>query len=77
MYTAIISLSSIDTVKKFVNLATNYDFPINLHSEKYIVNGKSIMGIFSLDLSKPIELEVEGECSQQFIDELKPFIISN
>ena len=56
MYTAIISLSSIDVVKKFVNLANNYDFPINLHSEKYIVNGKSIMGIFSLDLMNPIEL---------------------
>ena len=76
MYTAIISWSSIDVVKKFVNLANNYDFPINLHSEKYIVNGKSIMGIFSLDLSKPIELEVEGDCPQQFIDELKPFLIS-
>ena len=63
MYTAIISLSSIDVVKKFVNLANNYDFPINLHSEKYIVNGKSIMGIFSLDLSR--ELVVTFHCSDE------------
>ena len=75
MYTANISLSSIDIVKNFVNIANNYDFPINLHSDKYIVNGKSIMGIFSLDLSKPIKLEVEGNCPQQFIASLEPFIV--
>ena len=39
------------------------------------MNGKSIMGIFSLDLSKPIKLEVEGNCPQQFIASLEPFIV--
>ena len=75
MYTAIISLSSIDVVKKFVNLANNYDFPINLHSEKYIVNGKSIMGIFSLDLSKPIALEAHTDDASKFFAQIKQFIV--
>lgn len=74
MYSAIISLSSIETVKKFVNIANNYDFPVLLHSDKYIINGKSIMGIFSLDLSRPVRLEVEYDCPEQFKIDVKPFI---
>ena len=76
MYTATISLSSIEIVKKFVNIANNYDFPINLHSDKYIINGKSIMGIFSLDLSKPVELKVEGDCPEEFKKSIEPFLVS-
>lgn len=74
MYTATISLSNIDTVKKFVNVANKYDFSVNLHSDKYVVNGKSIMGIFSLNLSKPVRLEIPDDCSQEFINDIKPFI---
>ena len=55
-------------VKKFVCLANQYNFPINLVSEKYKIDAKSIMGIFSLDLSKPIELQVEDK---DLSDELK------
>lgn len=74
MYTATISLSNIDTVKKFVTITNKYDFPVNLYSERYVVNGKSIMGIFSLNLSKPVKLEVTDECSQEFINDMKPFL---
>lgn len=75
MYSVCISLSTIELVKKFVNTVSKYDLTINLHSDKYIVNGKSIMGIFSLDLSKPLTLKVEEECPQSFLDDIKPFII--
>lgn len=68
MFTEKISLSSIEVVKKFVCLANQYNFPINLVSEKYKIDAKSIMGIFSLDLSKPIELQVEDK---DLSDELK------
>ena len=77
MYSATISLSSIETVKKFVNIANSYDFQILLHSDKYIINGKSIMGIFSLDLSKPVTLKVEEDCPEKFKNDIKPFIVQS
>ena len=49
MYKEDIILSDIETVKNFVTFANKFDFPINLISERHVINGKSIMGIFSLD----------------------------
>lgn len=54
-----ISLNSIDKVKKFVSIVSNFDANMDLLGCKYIIDAKSIMGIFSLDLSKPIELRIE------------------
>lgn len=65
MYTETISLSSIDAVKKFVCIANEYDFTINLLSDKYKIDAKSIMSVFSLDLSKPITVEIEEECPEK------------
>ena len=76
MYRATILLSSIENVKKFVNIANQYDCPINLHSDKYIINGKSIMGIFSLDLAQPIDLEIEGNCPDALKKEMEPFVFN-
>lgn len=75
MYTATLSLSSIQSAKRFVNIANKYNFPVNIASERYIVNGKSIMGLFSLNLSKPVRVEVEGECPPEFIEDIKSFLI--
>ena len=47
-------LNSFDEVKKFVDLACTKDYDIELMSGKYVVNAKSIMGVFSLDLTKPV-----------------------
>ena len=55
MKTVQISLNSIDKVKSFVNEITKYDNDFDLVSGRYVIDAKSIMGIFSLDLSKPIE----------------------
>ena len=57
MATFKIMLSSINDVKDFVNIVSKYDFDVDLVSGRYVVDAKSIMGIFSLDLSKPIEAE--------------------
>lgn len=75
MKTFNILLSSIGDVKNFVNVVSKYDFDVDLTSGRYIVDAKSIMGIFSLDLSKPIKVEVHSENCGEFINELKPFII--
>ena len=56
-----IYLKSIVDVKNFVNIVNMYDFDIDLESGRYIVDAKSIMGIFSLDLSKPIIMRVYTE----------------
>ena len=47
-------IGSFDYVKMFVDLACTKDYDIELMSGKYIVNAKSIMGVFSLDLTKPV-----------------------
>lgn len=69
-----ITLTSINDVKNFVNIVNNYDFDVDLVSGRYVVDAKSIMGIFSLDLSKPIKVEVQNDDCEKFMDELKPFI---
>lgn len=56
-----IFLKSIIDVKNFVNIVNEYDFDIDLESGRYVVDAKSIMGIFSLDLSKPITMRVYAD----------------
>jgi phosphotransferase system HPr-like phosphotransfer protein len=61
MKTVQISLNSIDKVKSFVNDITKFDYDFDLVSGRYVIDAKSIMGIFSLDLSKPIDLNIHTE----------------
>ncbi|MGL4361908.1 MAG: HPr family phosphocarrier protein [Cellulosilyticaceae bacterium] len=63
MMTIMISLNSIDKVKQFVNLISKYDGDFDLTSGRYVIDAKSIMGIFSLDLSKPIKLDIHDNAS--------------
>lgn len=73
MYSTSIMLSSIEAVKKFVTLTNGYNFPINLTTDKYKIDAKSIMGVFSLDLSKPLRIEVESDDADDFIAQLDQF----
>lgn len=77
MKTVQISLNSIDKVKSFVNEITKYDYDFDLVSGRYVIDAKSIMGIFSLDLSKPINLNVhaEGNNLDEVLKVLAPYII--
>ena len=61
MSTIKIQLDSIDKVKSFVNILAKFDCDFDLISGRYIIDAKSIMGIFSLDLSKPIDLEIHAD----------------
>ena len=61
MKTVTINLSSIDKVKAFVNDITKFDSDFDLVSGRYVIDAKSIMGIFSLDLSKPIDLNIHND----------------
>ncbi len=75
MYTAKIMLSSIEDVRNFVNLTNQCDFDVNLTNEKYKIDAKSIMGVFSLDLSQPVTVEVEADHADSFLEKLKSFQI--
>ena len=76
MKTVQISLNSIDKVKSFVNDITKFDYDFDLVSGRYVIDAKSIMGIFSLDLSKPIELNIHaGEGAEDVLAVLKPYIV--
>ena len=61
MKTVRISLNSINKVKSFVNDLTKFDVDLDLVSGRYVIDAKSIMGIFSLDLSKPIDLNIHAD----------------
>ncbi len=74
MKTCNILLSSINDVKNFVNLVGRFDYDIDLASGRYIVDAKSIMGIFSLDLSKPIAVEIHSDSCDDLLEALKPYI---
>ena len=61
MKTIQISLNSIDKVKSFVGAISKFDNDFDLVSGRYVIDAKSIMGIFSLDLSKPIDLNIHAD----------------
>ena len=76
MKTVKIKLDSIDKVKAFVNTVTKYDCDFDLISGRYVIDAKSIMGIFSLDLSKPIDLNIHGSSDDSdVLEALKPYIV--
>lgn len=70
-----IMLATINDVKNFVSEVSLCDYDVDLLSGRYAVDAKSIMGIFSLDLSKPITLEAHTEDASEFFENIKQFIV--
>lgn len=68
-----ISLEKASHVKTFVSIVQKYSFEIDLRSDRYVVDAKSILGIFSLDLSKPINVEIHSNDCDALLAELKQF----
>ena len=71
-----IFLKTIIDVKNFVNAINNFEFDVDLVSGRYVVDAKSIMGIFSLDLSRPITLRVFADDVEEFEEAIKDFLIA-
>lgn len=69
-----INLKMAGDVKEFVSTVTKFDYDIDLRSGRYVVDAKSLLGIFSLDLSKPITLEIHSDDCDDLIAALKPFL---
>jgi len=75
MKTVTIKLQMAENVKKFVNIVSKYPYEIDLRSGRHVVDAKSILGIFSLDLNKPITMEIYSDDCDDLINELKEFIV--
>ena len=76
MTTVSISLNSIEKVKTFVNEIAKYECDFDLISGRYIIDAKSIMGIFSLDLSQNITLKIHADDNElsAILESLKPYM---
>ncbi|HIX07914.1 MAG TPA: HPr family phosphocarrier protein [Candidatus Borkfalkia faecipullorum] len=68
-----ISLQMAQNVKEFVKIVQDYPYEIDLKSDKYVVDAKSILGIFSLDLSKPLVVEIHSDNCDDLVEALKKF----
>ena len=73
-----IRLATISDVREFVEIVTaSARHEIDLASGRYVVDGKSIMGIFSLDLSKPIKMTVHGDHAEELLEKLERFVVKD
>ena len=76
MKTVRVCLDSIDKVKGFVNDISRFNTDFDLISGRYVIDAKSIMGIFSLDLSKPIELTIhESDEIDEILKAIQPYVV--
>lgn len=73
MRTTNILLRSIADVKEFVNIMNKCEYDVDLVSGRYIVDAKSIMGIFSLDLAKPIVANIYSDDCDSLLEEISKF----
>ena len=76
MYSTNISINGIDAARAFVAMTAKYPMiKITLNHNEYSIDAHSIIGILSLDLSKPIAIEANGDDMDSFIEDLKPFTV--
>ena len=70
-----IKLSLAENVKTFVNMVNRYPYDMDLRAGRHVVDAKSILGIFSLDLSKPITLDVYNDDCDDLVADIQQFTI--
>lgn len=71
----LIKLDTINDVKEFVNIISLCDYDVDLVSGRYSIDAKSIMGIFSLDLSRPVELQAHVDDCSELKKKLDRFLV--
>ena len=75
MQTAYIRLSTIQDIRRFVETVSMTEVEVDLSSDRYVVDGKSIMGIFSLDLLNPIKMIVHSDDCPELMQKLEHFMV--
>jgi len=74
MKSVTIKLSLAENVKSFVNIVNRYPYDVDLRAGRHVVDAKSILGIFSLDWSKPVTMEIYSDDCDDLLAEIKPFL---
>ena len=74
MKSVTIRLSLVENVNKFVNVVSRYPFEMDLRAGRHVVDAKSILGIFSLDLSRPITLDIYSDDCDGLLEDIRPFM---
>ncbi|MCL2751875.1 MAG: HPr family phosphocarrier protein [Firmicutes bacterium] len=69
-----IFLDKSNVVKDFVNTVNRFNYDVDLRSGRYVVDAKSLLGIFSLDLSNPITMEIHSDRCDDLLAALKPYL---
>lgn len=75
MKTVKININTINDVKNFVSIVSRCDYDVDIISGRYAIDAKSIMGIFSLDLSKELTLNIHSDNCEDFLEEIKGYIV--
>lgn len=63
-----------ESVKDFVNAVSAYPYEVDLHNGRYVVDAKSLLGIYSLDLTKPIVCEIYNDNCDELIKDITKYI---
>ena len=66
-----------DNVKNFVSLVNRYPYDMDLRSGRYVVDAKSILGIFSLDLAKPLTMDIYSDDCDDLLEALTPYLVKD
>ena len=74
MKSVTIRLSLVENVNKFANIVSRYPFEMDLRAGRHVVDAKSILGILSLDLSRPITLDIYEDNCDSLLEEIRPFM---
>lgn len=75
MKTVKVNINTINDVKNFVSIVSRCDYDVDIVSGRYAIDAKSIMGIFSLDLSKELTLNIHSDNCEDFLEEIKSYIV--
>lgn len=75
MKTVKVNINTINDVKNFVSVVSRCDYDVDIISGRYAIDAKSIMGIFSLDLSKELTLNIHSDDCADFLDQIKDYIV--
>ena len=68
-----IKLTNIQDIREFVNQVILLEYEVDLIQGRYVIDAKSIMGIFSLDLLSPIKVVAHTDCACEFFEKIEKF----
>ena len=76
MVETIVKLDTFEKIKEFCRLCSLCQDDVNVYSDRHVVSGKSIMGLYSLDLSQVVKVEFFGDIPKEVKDGMKKFIVN-